>query len=83
MSGPPGRFWRGTMPGNVEEPPEREQERPSSTNMVDKIAPFVWWGLEAVALYLNGTPHEGPSVVAKALVMVGQLAVLLRGMSAR
>ena len=83
MSGPPGRFRKGTMPGNVEEPPEREQGRPSSTNTIDKIAPFVWWGLEAVALYLDGTHHEGPSAVARALVMVGQLAILLSGTAAR
>lgn len=71
------------MPGNVEHTPERELGCPCGTNAVDVIAPFVWWGLEAVALYLDGTQHESPSAVAKALVMVGQLAVLLRRTSAR
>lgn len=72
------------MPGNVEQTPEREPGCPCGTNAVDTVAPFVWWGLEAVAaLYLDGTAHEGPDTVAKALVMVGQLAVILTRTSAR
>jgi hypothetical protein len=71
------------MSGNAEQHPEREQKRPPGANAVDRIAPFAWWGLEAVALYFEyGTHHEGPNVVVRALVMVGQLAVLLRGTSA-
>jgi hypothetical protein len=71
------------MPGNVEHSPEREPGCPCGRNAVDTVAPFVWWGLEAVALYLDGTQHEGPSAVAKALVMVGQMAVILLRTSAR
>lgn len=48
------------------------------------IAPFVWWGLEAVALYVEyGTQNEGPDGAVSALAMLGQLAVLLCGMPAR
>ncbi|UQU64646.1 hypothetical protein COUCH_37885 [Couchioplanes caeruleus] len=65
------------MPDEAEEHPERESDPQPRSTAIDEIAPVVWWALEAVALYLECTGHEGLSWSAKALVVGGRLAVEL------